>query len=134
MEKHPTIAQGAALFDKGKYFECHELLEEIWLKSEGKRKVLLQGLIQAAAGFHKLKQGHAEGAAKLFYKATQKIKKTPARGAILSQFKRKVLAKIKACPAPVSNSNGFKEPASGIILMKFLQGGMPREGIEPTRP
>ena len=95
MEKRPTIEQGEELFDEGRYFECHELLEAIWMKSKGSRKVLLQGLIQAAAGFHKLKQNQPEGAAKLFNKAVQKLKMTPARGSVLSGFKKKVLAKIK---------------------------------------
>ena len=99
MEKRSTIEQGAVLFDKGRYFECHELLEEIWLKSEGRKKVLLQGLIQAAAGFHKLKQGQPEGAAKLFAKAAQKLRKTPVRGAVLVNFRKKILARMKMVPS-----------------------------------
>ena len=85
------------MFDKGLYFECHELLEEIWLKSEGKKKVLLQGLIQAAAGFHKLKQGSPEGASKLFTRASEKLNKIQAKGTVLMKFKKKVLAKITSC-------------------------------------
>ena len=96
MKKGPTLKQSEALFDEGNYFECHELLEDIWLKSKGSRKVLLQGLIQAAAGFHKLKQGEPEGAAKLFSRAVQKLK-SPTRHAELSKFKKKVLKKIKSC-------------------------------------
>ena len=94
MNKLPTIRQGETLFDKGRYFECHELLEEIWMKSEGKKKVLLKGLIQAAAGFHKLKQGSPEGAAKLFTRAAEKLEKNTVRDAVLLRFKKKVLRKI----------------------------------------
>ncbi len=77
------------------------------MKAEGETKNFLQGLIQAAAGFHKLKQGETEGAAKLFTRAVKKLTKTTAQGTELRQFKRIVLKKIKL---------------------------VPREGIEPTRP
>jgi len=76
-------------FDRGEYFECHEVLEEVWKKTSGKKKVLLQGLIQVAAGLHKLKQGHPEGAAKLFARAKPKLK-IPAPPD-LAQLKKKMV-------------------------------------------
>ena len=106
MKVSPTIEEGEALFDQGQYFECHELLEEIWMKSKGNYKLLLQGLIQAAAGFHKLGAGELEGAKKLFEQALQKLRIRTKDGE-LSGFKKKVLLKMKS---------------------------VPREGLEPTRP
>jgi hypothetical protein len=47
--------RGAALFDRGDYFEAHEVWEERWLSTgEPNERLLLQGLIQVAAAFHKL--------------------------------------------------------------------------------
>lgn len=46
------IAEGISLFNAGKYFEAHEALEAVWLKSAGRRKTFLHGLIQVAAAFH----------------------------------------------------------------------------------
>ena len=39
-------------FDKGEYFEAHEVWEDLWNESFGARKFFLQGLIQAAVALH----------------------------------------------------------------------------------
>jgi Domain of unknown function (DUF309) len=36
------------LFNAGKYFECHEVLEEIWLNSQGVEREFFHALIQMA--------------------------------------------------------------------------------------
>ncbi|HEV2233594.1 MAG TPA: DUF309 domain-containing protein, partial [Terriglobia bacterium] len=46
------IAEGLRLFNSQKYFETHEVLEEVWLKTVGEKKIFLHGLIQIAAAFH----------------------------------------------------------------------------------
>jgi predicted metal-dependent hydrolase len=45
------------------YFECHEVMEELWLE-EG-RHPLLQGLLQAAVGLHHWHNDNFTGAVKL---------------------------------------------------------------------
>ncbi len=49
-----AFGRGARLFDAGMFFEAHEAWEERWKVAERDEKRLLQGLIQIAAGFHKL--------------------------------------------------------------------------------
>ena len=52
--------RGAALFDRGDYFDAHEVWEERWLSTgEPNERLLLQGLIQVAAAFHKLFVSHS---------------------------------------------------------------------------
>jgi predicted metal-dependent hydrolase len=53
------------------YFECHEVMEELWLE-EG-RSPLLQGLLQAAVGLHHWDNGNRSGAVKLMKAALGKI-------------------------------------------------------------
>jgi predicted metal-dependent hydrolase len=53
------------------YFECHEVMEELWLE-EG-RSPLLQGLLQAAVGLHHWDNGNRSGAAKLMKAALGKL-------------------------------------------------------------
>ncbi len=55
-----ALARGERLFNEGLYFECHELLEDSWRAAGQPWKACLQGLIQIAAGFHKLKT-HPDG-------------------------------------------------------------------------
>ncbi len=51
-----SLARGARLFDSGSFFEAHEAWEERWrVEPNGGAKRVLQGLIQIAAGLHKLR-------------------------------------------------------------------------------
>jgi len=50
-----ALREGARLFDEGAFFEAHEAWEERWrVETDEASRRLLQGLIQIAAGFHKL--------------------------------------------------------------------------------
>ena len=49
------LSKGLGLYRRGLFFEAHEEWEGLWRKSaRAGEKRLLQGLIQIAAGFHKL--------------------------------------------------------------------------------
>ncbi len=50
-----ALNRADALGAAGRFFDAHEELEAYWLKALGAEKVLLQGLIQIAAGLHRLK-------------------------------------------------------------------------------
>ena len=41
------------LFAVGEYWECHEVLEEVWLESDGLHKEFYAGVILCAAALHK---------------------------------------------------------------------------------
>lgn len=58
------------------YFECHEVLEELWLE-EG-RYPLYQGLLQVAVGLYHHGNGNVGGAIKLFSQAVDKLRLYPA--------------------------------------------------------
>lgn len=58
------------------YFECHELMEELWL--ENGRNPVLQGLLQAAVGLYHWRNGNRGGAVKLFAGALRKLQGAPA--------------------------------------------------------
>ena len=74
------LARGARLFDEGAFFEAHEVWEDIWRhETDESRRGLLQGLIQVAAGFHKLVVvGSAESALGLLTKGLTKLDACPA--------------------------------------------------------
>ena len=44
--------KGSTLFNEHQYWEAHEAWEEVWREKTGEVKLLLQGLIQAAAACH----------------------------------------------------------------------------------
>lgn len=67
------IAEGIRLFNSGKFFEAHEALEAVWLKTESDRKRFLHGLIQVAAAFHHRAQRNPAGFQSLLEKGCAKL-------------------------------------------------------------
>lgn len=60
---------------QGRFFDAHEELEIAWKAAEGETKLLLQGLIQIAAGLHRLKlrPEKTDGAFHLLDRGLQKL-------------------------------------------------------------
>jgi uncharacterized protein len=48
-----ALERGRTLFNQRRFFEAHEAWEDAWLHEEGELRLLLQGLIQVAAGYVK---------------------------------------------------------------------------------
>ena len=65
--------EGIELFNRGRFFDCHEALEEVWLEFSGGRKKFLQGLIQLTVAFHHLRNGNRVGAGRLLAAAIEKL-------------------------------------------------------------
>lgn len=66
--------EGVELFNQGEFFACHETLEQVWLNSQGERKLFLQGLIQIAVGFYHLRRDNTVGAERLLSAGAAKLK------------------------------------------------------------
>lgn len=54
------------LFNEQEFYECHEVLEDLWMETSGKERPYYQGLIQTATAFYHLRNGNLNGAVKLF--------------------------------------------------------------------
>ena len=88
MEIEDGILEGVRLFNGRKFFEAHEVLEAVWLKAEGHRKTLLDGLIQIAAAFHHHTRGNPAGFHSLLEKGCSKLERfgAEAEGLDLAGF------------------------------------------------
>ena len=64
-------------FNRQAYFEAHDVLEELWLKTTDEHRDFYKGLIQTAAVFLKLQQGKPEPAARLALRAASHLEKYP---------------------------------------------------------
>jgi uncharacterized protein len=69
-----ALAQGVLLFNRQEFYEAHEVWEGAWIDELSDDRKLLQGLIQAAAGFYKLQTGAPQGTVKLLDAALQKLR------------------------------------------------------------
>src|SRR3989338_771468 len=76
---HPYLQKFVELFNNGKFFESHELLEDVWKKTTGKEKLFLQSLIQVAVSLHHDKRKNEKGALEEYSLAKKKLEKYPAK-------------------------------------------------------
>ena len=73
-----AFARGVELFNRGSYYEAHEVWEELWLELEDEPKLFLQGLIQLAAAYHKATvQMQPSGCVRLHHAALEKLSRAP---------------------------------------------------------
>jgi len=64
---------GTALFNSSRFFDAHEVLEDVWRDAAADNKMFLQGLIQLAVAFHHHSMGNAIGACSLMRRATRNL-------------------------------------------------------------
>ncbi|MFM1654889.1 DUF309 domain-containing protein [Brevibacillus sp. B_LB10_24] len=64
-------------FNQGEYYECHDLLEEIWM--EDKSNKFLQGLLQLAVGIYHFECGNIKGARFMFGNAAKYLSRYSPR-------------------------------------------------------
>ena len=68
------VRVGVMLFNHGFFFECHEFLEEIWLKEKGREKAFLKGLIHACVAFYHLEYENIKGTVSYLKKSSSILK------------------------------------------------------------
>jgi predicted metal-dependent hydrolase len=87
---HPCYLEYFRLFNAQEYYAAHDVLEHIWLGSDGERHVFYKALIQFAGGFVHLQHHHREPAhrvhgkrlrpaARLFRRSAQLLAEVPPR-------------------------------------------------------
>ncbi len=68
-----AIERGFAEFNSGKFFECHDTLEDVWRETRGPSRDFLQGLIQIAVAFYHLQNGNLIGGRSQLEKALENL-------------------------------------------------------------
>jgi predicted metal-dependent hydrolase len=63
----PRYLAGIVLFNRGDFFEAHEVWESLWMETFGPEKQFFQGLIQSAVGLCHFCNGNLRGAVKLYH-------------------------------------------------------------------
>jgi uncharacterized protein len=70
---HPNYVDGIRLFNDEEFFECHDVLEELWAETLGEEKKFLQGLIQASVALFHFGNENLGGARKLCDSCLEKL-------------------------------------------------------------
>ncbi len=87
--------EGIRLFNEEDFFECHEVLEELWSETLGREKKFYQGLIQAAVALFHFGNENLGGARKLYQASREKL--DPFRPLFQGLDVDKFLAEMKFC-------------------------------------
>jgi predicted metal-dependent hydrolase len=69
----PLLARGIELFNRGEFFEAHEVWEEAWTPERDPRRRFLQSLIHVAVGSYHVTRGNPAGACRELRKALRKM-------------------------------------------------------------
>lgn len=70
-EYDPRYLQGIELFNRGEYFDAHEVWEDLWHDTAGPDRRFYQGLIQAAVTVYHAGNGNVPGTRRLFQSGRQ---------------------------------------------------------------
>ncbi|MBM3811729.1 MAG: DUF309 domain-containing protein [Acidimicrobiia bacterium] len=67
------FARGIELFNAGEFYECHEVLEAVWMQATGAHRWFLQSLIHLAVAYYQHGRGNAIGERLQFEKGLKKL-------------------------------------------------------------
>ena len=93
--------KGVELFNQQKFFECHEIIEKLWLETNGPEKDFLKGMIQAAVALHHLKHKNLSGAIELYRSAVRYLESYQPEALGLDVLK--LIEDLKSCFESFSN-------------------------------
>jgi predicted metal-dependent hydrolase len=90
--------EGIELFNAGRFFDCHEVWEEVWKRAAGAEKLFYQGMIQIAVALVHAERGNPRGARSTWNKALAKLDRLPAEhmGIALGELREATAAFIAA--------------------------------------
>ena len=75
LEEVPELVlRGIEKFNKGEFYECHEYLEEAWMREPRRVRFLYQGILQVGVGFYHLQNGNWRGATGLLRNGSRRLK------------------------------------------------------------
>ncbi|MFO0806845.1 MAG: DUF309 domain-containing protein [Gemmataceae bacterium] len=67
MTHDPRYLAGIAHFNRGEYFDAHEVWEDLWMECPAAERRFFQSLIQAAVALYHWERGNSAGADRLFH-------------------------------------------------------------------
>jgi predicted metal-dependent hydrolase len=118
------LERGRALFNSRLFWEAHEAWEEAWMEEDGDTRLLLQGLIQVAAGSSKaFVQQQPTGCVKLLGTGLDKLRPLdPGFGGIaLSAFVTRVEGTLVSAQA--WHAGGAPIDAREVPKLEVSKGG-----------
>src|SRR5262247_3481690 len=106
------LREGIRLFNDGRFFECHEILEEFYRDTADTNKPFLEGLIQLAAAFRLFCDfGETKGPVRLIHQALIRFENFQP---IFLQVRVKDLCHAADAWAVAAEGTGAQPSAAGL--------------------
>lgn len=71
----PLLQEGIALFNRGEYFECHEVIEDAWNREPESVRLMYQGVLQIGVACYHVQNKNWRGAMKMLERGLPKIQR-----------------------------------------------------------
>lgn len=71
------LIHGIELFNRGEFFDAHEVLEDVWRAAPEEEKKFLQGIIQVAVALYHHGNGNSVGACSVLRRAFRNLSRYP---------------------------------------------------------
>ncbi|MCY4061427.1 MAG: DUF309 domain-containing protein [Chloroflexi bacterium] len=76
----PDLAmQGLRAFNRGEFYQQHDLFEEQWVQTEGPVRDLYRGILQVGVAYYQIEGGNYRGALKMLQRSVQWLSLLPDR-------------------------------------------------------
>ncbi|MGI0086368.1 MAG: DUF309 domain-containing protein [Nitrosotalea sp.] len=97
IEKDEALENGKLYFNSERFWECHEVLEGVWKKTDGGEKDLVQGIILTAAAFVHYQKYENDICLSIMNRAMQKLASSTGKynGIDVDEFKKKIHDMVK---------------------------------------
>ncbi len=121
MRPDERFLKGLELFNHGEYFECHEVIEDLWLEvpENDPNRDLYKGVIQAAAAIYQWDRGILSGARGLYRTAVSYLEKYRPEGLGLNT--KKLVLEMKLLFADLDRWDGHSEMLRDKKLTPVLE-------------
>lgn len=98
--------EGIALFNQGKYYKCHDALEEAWRADQSAARELYRGILQVGIAYYQIQRGNFRGAAKMLLRVRQWLTPLPpiCRGVNIAKLRENV-AQVQATLTELGSEN-----------------------------
>jgi predicted metal-dependent hydrolase len=123
--KHQTpntkYEEGIDLFNRGEYFDAHEVWEELWVDCPAAERRFVQALIQAAVAVYHFQRNNVTGAARLFRSGKRYMEpyRPVHRGLDVDEFWRQLEAHL----APVLTETAGRAGPRPVITLSPAPAG-----------
>ena len=109
----PEFARAVAAFNDQAFFECHEILEPVWLTAPLDQRPFYQGIIQAAAAFVHWQRGETTGIVTLLTAAIARLAPyAPATAGLdVGRFRQQLETALAYFLMPEATVAGFTSAA-----------------------